>query len=63
MVIKKLCQSILSLYLLSASAFATEQFSNNFNELITQHKLPGAVGNNKKKAMKLFIIMLMEKLT
>jgi len=48
MLIKKLCQSALSLCLISASALATEQFSDNFNALITQHKLPGAVVLIKK---------------
>jgi len=48
MLIKKLCQSVLSLYLISASALATDQFSTNFNALITQHKLPGAVVLIKK---------------
>jgi len=48
MLIKKLCQSALSLCLISASALATEQFSDNFNALIAQHKLPGAVVLIKK---------------
>lgn len=48
MLIKKLCQSVLSLSLLSTSTFATDQFADNFNALITQHKLPGAVVIIKK---------------
>lgn len=43
MLIKTLCQSILSLSLLSTSTFAVDQFADNFNSFITEHKLPGAV--------------------
>ncbi len=48
MLIKKLCLSVVSLYLLSTSVLATEQFSENVNALITQHNLPGAVVLIKK---------------
>jgi CubicO group peptidase (beta-lactamase class C family) len=48
MITKKLCQAVLSLCLLSTSTFATDQFSNNFSALLTQHKLPGAVVIIKK---------------
>lgn len=48
MLIKKLCQAVLSLSLLSTSTFATDQFTDNFNALITQYKLPGAVVIIKK---------------
>ncbi|NRA70329.1 MAG: beta-lactamase family protein [Gammaproteobacteria bacterium] len=51
MINKNLCQSILSLYFLSLSTIASDQFTDSFTSMIKQHQLPGAVvlikkGNN-----------------
>ena len=48
MIIKKLCQSAISLYLLSASTVASDQFAEKFTSFIKQHELPGAVVMIKK---------------
>jgi CubicO group peptidase (beta-lactamase class C family) len=48
MIVKKLCQSVLSLYLLSTTTFASNPFAENFTSLIKQHELPGAVVVIKK---------------
>lgn len=45
---KTLCKSVLSLYLLSTSTFASGPFTADFASLINQHKLPGAVVLIKK---------------
>ncbi len=51
MINKNLCQSILSLYFLSLSTIASDQFTDSFTSMIKEHQLPGAVvlikkGNN-----------------
>jgi len=48
MIIKKLCQSVLALSLISTSTFASDHFADNFSSLIKQHELPGAVVIIKK---------------